>query len=234
VLQKNKSRAYFLYALGEIGLIVVGILIAIQVDNWNTWRQDRKVERKYIENLIEDVRLEEAWIEQNWNSRFDQKISGLKLAKDYHFGNFEPLDTLAFFNQVGAGGIASRGRFLQNDITFQELTSTGNFRLIRVDSIKNAILNFYTFKQSMNVYAVNLRTEYATYVNGSYPFNPEDRENLDPRDIQVALDRLRRAEFLALVNQELTYAYSLHGLQNRLRQSALDLLQDLETYLAEF
>ena len=39
-LGENKTKHYLLYAIGEIVLVVIGILIALQIDNWNQSRKD--------------------------------------------------------------------------------------------------------------------------------------------------------------------------------------------------
>lgn len=54
-MEQNKVRKYMLYAIGEILLVVLGILIALQVNNWN---QDRLADIKaisYHERIIEDL-----------------------------------------------------------------------------------------------------------------------------------------------------------------------------------
>jgi hypothetical protein len=48
-------RKYTLYAIGEIALVVIGILIALQVNNWNEERKNRKLEIIYLKNLKEDA-----------------------------------------------------------------------------------------------------------------------------------------------------------------------------------
>jgi hypothetical protein len=50
----GKFGRYLPYALGEILLVVIGILIALQVDNWNDQRIERKEELKILEQLVED------------------------------------------------------------------------------------------------------------------------------------------------------------------------------------
>ena len=41
---ENRTSKYLLYALGEILLVVIGILIALQIDNWNREKQERAEE----------------------------------------------------------------------------------------------------------------------------------------------------------------------------------------------
>ena len=46
---------YMKYAIGEIILIVVGILIALQINDWYQARQDRQLERAYLALLQQDL-----------------------------------------------------------------------------------------------------------------------------------------------------------------------------------
>ena len=42
ILKQGKTTRYFKYALGEILLVVIGILIALQINNWNEARKQKK------------------------------------------------------------------------------------------------------------------------------------------------------------------------------------------------
>ena len=55
---ENKVSKYLLYALGEIILVVIGILIALQINNWNQQRNDRNIEKIVYKTLIEDLALD--------------------------------------------------------------------------------------------------------------------------------------------------------------------------------
>ncbi|MDG5493208.1 DUF6090 family protein [Psychroserpens sp. SPM9] len=51
---ENKTGKYFKYAIGEIVLVMIGILLALQVSNWNQDRKDRISERKLLDNIHKD------------------------------------------------------------------------------------------------------------------------------------------------------------------------------------
>ena len=55
LLSEGKTGKYFKYAIGEIILVVIGILIALQINNWNENRKLKINENYVIENLIEDL-----------------------------------------------------------------------------------------------------------------------------------------------------------------------------------
>ena len=60
---ENQFLKYSRYAVGEIVLVVIGILIALQINNWNEVKKARAVEINYLENLKADLVLEDKNIE---------------------------------------------------------------------------------------------------------------------------------------------------------------------------
>ena len=69
-LSENKFSKYFLYAIGEIILVVIGILIALQVNNWNQNRQESNTLNFYMEKLVEEVDQQMS-ITEEYMTRFD-------------------------------------------------------------------------------------------------------------------------------------------------------------------
>ncbi len=56
LLSEKKFSKYLLYAIGEIVLVVIGILIALQISNWNENRKDSIYKKKLVNNLMLDLR----------------------------------------------------------------------------------------------------------------------------------------------------------------------------------
>ncbi|MFT4661367.1 MAG: hypothetical protein ACJA1H_001264 [Glaciecola sp.] len=65
LLMENKTGKYFKYAIGEIVLVVIGILIALSINNWNENRKLNLNEKDVIENLIEDLESDYNNFEEN-------------------------------------------------------------------------------------------------------------------------------------------------------------------------
>ena len=55
LLTEKKFSKYLIYAIGEIVLVVIGILIALQINNWNEDQKNKALEKNMLENLAENL-----------------------------------------------------------------------------------------------------------------------------------------------------------------------------------
>jgi len=55
LLTQNKFSKYLLYAIGEILLVVIGILIALQIDNWNEEKKERQRLNDFLTEIQNDL-----------------------------------------------------------------------------------------------------------------------------------------------------------------------------------
>ena len=67
MIKENKVSKYILYAIGEILLVVIGILIALQINNWNENRKLRNTEQKYLLDLKEEFSFNKGELENIMN-----------------------------------------------------------------------------------------------------------------------------------------------------------------------
>ena len=61
LLSESKFSKYMLYAIGEIALVVIGILIALQINNWNEERIEKKTETAILSLLLKDLQSAETF-----------------------------------------------------------------------------------------------------------------------------------------------------------------------------
>ena len=66
LLSENKLSKYLIYAVGEILLVVIGILIALYINNLNTEKQDSITLKGYLGNISENIEVEEDEEGENW------------------------------------------------------------------------------------------------------------------------------------------------------------------------
>ncbi len=137
LIEENNMGKYFKYAIGEILLVVIGILIALQINNWNEDRKQRIKEVHYLENIKTDLNLNIEEIDQYIDKRTEQIASAQWILE--HFEG-RPLTDLNRFNRETIN-IYTWQKFFQSDNTFQELRNSGNLAIISNDSIKDGLLD---------------------------------------------------------------------------------------------
>ena len=137
LLTDNKFSKYLLYAIGEIVLVVIGILIALQINNNNEVRKQREQELHYLENLKTDLILNIAEMDRYITTRNSRIESANYVLEHFEGKPLTDLNAFAFHTT----NIYIWQKFTQQDNTFQELVNSGNLALISNDSIKNGLLN---------------------------------------------------------------------------------------------
>lgn len=136
LLSENKFTKYFAYAFGEIVLVVIGILIALQINNHNESQKLLQKELQYLNNIKSDLANSVQKIEDFMASR-NKAISSSKTIIDHFEG--KPIEDWHQFNEQCID-IYSWQRFYQVNFTFEELVYSGNLALISNDSIKESLL----------------------------------------------------------------------------------------------
>ena len=63
---KNQTGKYFKYAIGEIILVVIGILIALSINNWNEEKKNRIKEKIILETILSDLKTNKELIEEGF------------------------------------------------------------------------------------------------------------------------------------------------------------------------
>lgn len=137
MIKENRVSKYILYAIGEIVLVVIGILIALQINNNNEANKARAKELHYLKNIKSDLILNINNINSFIKTR-ETKIKSANSVLEYYEG--KPLTDLDDFNN-NILNVYIWHKFYQNNNTFLELTNSGNLATISNDSIKNNLLN---------------------------------------------------------------------------------------------
>ncbi len=139
LLAENRFSKYLLYALGEIALVMIGILLALRVNNWNELQKDRVRELEYLKLLTEEFERDSLSL-----SRVAQ-LTGSKVTQGKNLlpllSSEEPLpDSVAFVYHaflVGRGG-----SFNPYIPSYQKLLSTGDVSTIQNGEITSLIARY--------------------------------------------------------------------------------------------
>jgi hypothetical protein len=139
LLGPGQARKYLLYAIGEIALVVIGILIALQINNWNEWRQDRDKERIIINSLRQELKANEEYLIDRLNS-YTNNVNGCR--KLLELTGPDPPD-LAYddFDSL-VNRAVRRAAFNPESADLDRIIGSEDFNLIRFDSLKSALRKY--------------------------------------------------------------------------------------------
>ena len=140
LIEQNKMGKYFKYAIGEIVLVVIGILIALQINNWNEHRKDKLQEIAILKRLQNDIQSD--LVDLNWsleskNLMIEEYLICLDILTDKREGTKgEFLKNFRTILQVGGVTL--------NATTFNNLQNNGDLKLIKNKSLADSIVGYYT------------------------------------------------------------------------------------------
>ena len=151
LLTENRVSKYLLYAIGEILLVVIGILIALQINTWNTTRENDKKEREYLSMLTDELRSELLNLKQ-LEERFKATEVGLKrLSRQWQSGNSTIRDSVQYLKDYTYLGFENP--WYTEPVTWTLLQQTGDLSLIREnDLIKELFVYYSTLKKMADNY----------------------------------------------------------------------------------
>jgi hypothetical protein len=139
-LIQSSSGKYILYAIGEILLVVIGILIALQINNWNEENKDNFKLKEYTETLISDIVEDTLMIftsVSNVPNRLKELGAYLQFVENGNITSNQLLDSLEKVS-------VRFNYFIPTTTTYEDLKSTGNFSLFRKEKRK-VIIEYYKF-----------------------------------------------------------------------------------------
>lgn len=137
----KQFRRYFLYALGEVLLVVIGILLALQIDGWNNNRIQKKKELIYLKEIQLSLQddLDRIGHSIKFNQKKDSVIDKSLGAMLHADSNLEAMNELTKNMPV----LAEYAVFTQNRVAFDNMLSAENIDLISSDSLRILLSNYY-------------------------------------------------------------------------------------------
>ncbi len=134
-------RKYLVYALGEIILVVIGILIALQINTWKNSQEDDKLRQLYLSRLITEI-------EQDIDhygvvvTGFENKERSIRNIMDIWLNERVPLeDSVAYINYFGSAGLMNK--WYNEPVTWTELIQTGDLKLIDDPELTFYLFSYY-------------------------------------------------------------------------------------------
>ena len=135
LLIENKTSKYFKYAFGEIFLVVIGILIALQINNWNEKRKDRVQEQIVLNQLFSDFQSNLEQLDQKIKVRSEMMSSAEELLYLIDNESARHVDSLD-------KSLAISMAYTTYDPIKVDLANTGELALLTDHSLKMALNNW--------------------------------------------------------------------------------------------
>jgi Family of unknown function (DUF6090) len=135
-MEKNKTGKYLKYAIGEIVLVVIGILIALSINNWNQTRLDKQQAIGYLKNLVEDLKSDTIHFNQIIKYYETQTANNSIPLLNDDYKLLEVDSIIKFISGYWQHNNTS-------DQTFQKIKNAGLIELLGTEEINNAVNDYY-------------------------------------------------------------------------------------------
>ncbi|GAA4280366.1 DUF6090 family protein [Gaetbulibacter aestuarii] len=136
LIKENKTVAYFKYAIGEIVLVVIGILLALQINTWNQNRLSLIEEQQILKNLKADFDNNKD-ILQSTVSESKESIRYC-LAMLNHTGFKEKPETARTFDSI-LNGIFNAPAYSPVNGTLDEIINSGKLSVIMDEDLRKKL-----------------------------------------------------------------------------------------------
>jgi hypothetical protein len=156
----SSDRWFTPRVLGELIIVVVGVLIALAVDSWNEGRREKDQEAKYLSGILLDLRSDSAALDY----RMETAARGLEVADRLIELRRDPQSTAApdslavwFFR------VAFIDNFQILDHTYREILGAGGLGLIRDEELRRQVADYYRSMESAEFFTEYYKGEEADF-----------------------------------------------------------------------
>ena len=139
LINQNKTSKYFKYAIGEIVLVVIGILIALQINNWNENQKSKRLTESYLKDIRQDL------ISDTIMFNIALKRAKQTVAKNKAILSIKHTDSISKDSLYAILKVFHSMRIYQiNNATYSKLLNTGFLESNRYKGLFSNINTYYT------------------------------------------------------------------------------------------
>jgi len=220
------------YGVGELAIVVAGVLIAFAVERWNSDRLDRDEEMQIIGRLTADLQVDLEQIAFGLERISYKKARLLRIHSSLEAANERPEDMRRFLTDVVESATYGWNQARARRTTFDDVVASGKFGLLRDTTVRAMISDYYDREMGAHNRIEERETEYS---NLSYRLIPRDAEfelatDLSDDQIDRLVDRVYSSSLPDHVVGELNFTQFLAEQFEEWRGRCLELIDELETY----
>ncbi len=166
LLTDGKAGKYLKYALGEIILVVIGILIALQINNWNEQNKIEKSIQGHVEILAQNLQEDQAQLEE-----LKQHMTDDIRCADSVMMQIKTLIPVNNNAKKYLITLVQEFQFSPNTNAIETITQSNEVPLLNIQ-LRTAILDYYALiektKEREHISNTHIQTKYETYINTEY------------------------------------------------------------------
>jgi hypothetical protein len=171
------------------------------------------------------------FITRNFLERYPKKVEVLNNGKHYYQGKFILQDTLQFLNDLGYGNVFGNVIWSFHRTTYNQLTSASDFDIIKNDSLRESILNYYNFLNGVDESSEGKPTGYIDFTLSLAPWDPNNPDDISAFDAKLFMAKVKTEEFYRLINREISLAHNSKDAALRVTKRAEDLISFINKHL---
>jgi len=145
LLIENKFNKYSIYAIGEIVLVVIGILIALQINNWNNSKSDDRIIQNFMKSIESNIREDLLQLDHLKKTRTDAQRIFPKIAKDLGDNMIVNVDTFS----RGLELAISESQFISSKSGFTGVMNSGFIEKVPFN-ITEKLYKYYFLVDELN------------------------------------------------------------------------------------
>lgn len=236
LLQEGRTTKYLTYALGEIVLVVIGILIALSINNWNQERINRAQSDDLLKGMVKDLSQDIAALDRTIG-HYKSRLAFFE--RHLNKTDFTTTSTDTLFMLMDGGTIP----FAVTDLSYEKAKNLGISQLCSDDSLALRINEYYTqtleFNKIIATYEFEelskdnqywLKDQEGIEVDYNISFHiPILQDSIERRDNAIAA--LLSPKGRNYIKSECYGKEKMLELQNRNREIVIGLREDIEEYL---
>ncbi len=215
LIMENKTSKYLKYAIGEIVLVVIGILIALQINNWNEQRKEDKMGLQFLKGIQSDLEKDIILIDSVL--KVNKQCFSLISSIDSVFHKKKIYESEKHSDLFGRPDTLNFDLLFHRNISFRSIN--GTYKSIISDGKSSLIKNRQLFQRIQQIYDENHERLSSTYevikniearINWEYSI---EKQHWTYSDLKRAKDKKVFTDLVNFTEDKYWYALNLERIK---------------------
>ena len=234
-IESGRARTYMFYALGEIVLVVIGILIALQINNWNEIEKKKFTDHNYLKDMLEDFETNNE-VSQEVIFRIEELLPTLIGLLEQ--SALEKPTILVDSINFAFSRIIAMPAYSSTDRVYNNLIGSGDLKIIGDGELKTLLSEYYESLYILNLvqstHELELVQSFEPYILENLDLQAissnwiEDLEIPPPVEESKILEVFKDRKFRNIITLKLNILADLLNQNRNLKEINVDMIERLK------